>query len=87
MSYKLDLCKLWCYINVQCMKHVIYAVDICLLATSAIGQRQILEVCFNFSPINDIIFNVVKSVAFQPKKSIVFCSHVKLNYNVLKYIS
>ena len=32
LSNELALCKSRCYINEQCMNHVIYADDICLLA-------------------------------------------------------
>ena len=47
-----------------------------------------LDVCFNFSICNDIIFNPVKSVciAFQNKKSKLFCPNVTLDNNVLEYI-
>ena len=40
LSNELALCKSVCYINEQCMNHVIYADDICLLAPSAIGLQQ-----------------------------------------------
>ena len=65
-----------------------YADDICLLAPSAIGLQEVLDVCFNFCICNDIIFNPVKSVcvAFQPKKSKLFCHNVTLDNNVLEYI-
>ena len=73
LSNELALCKSGCYINEQCVNHVIYADDICLLAPSAIGLQQMLDVCFNFSICNDITFNPVKSVcvAFQPKKKFI----------------
>ena len=48
LSNELALCKSGCYINEQCMNHVIYADDICLLAPSAIGLQQMLDVCLNF---------------------------------------
>ena len=88
MSNELALSKSGCYINKQCMNHVIYADDICLLVPSAIGLQQMLDVCLNFSICNDIIFNPVKSVciAFQPKKSKLFCPNVTLDNNVLEYI-
>ena len=88
LSNELALCKSGCYINEQCMNHVIYADDICLLAPIAIGLQQMLDVCLNFSICNDIIFNPVKSVciAFQPKKSKLFCPNVTLDNNVLEYI-
>ena len=74
LSNELALCKSECYISEQCMNYVIYADDICLLAPKAIDLQQMLDVCFNFSICNDIIFNPVKSVclAFQPKKSKLF---------------
>ena len=77
-----------CYINEQCMNHVIYGDDICLLAPSVIGTQQMLDVCFSFSICNDIIFKPVKSVciAFQPKKSKFFCPNVTLDNNVLECI-
>ena len=68
------------------MNHVIYADAICLLAPSAIGLQQMLDICFNFSMCNDIIFNLhVKfvCVAFQPKKNNLFCPNVTLDNNVL----
>ena len=54
-----------------------------------IGLQQMLDVCFNFSICNDIILNPVKSVcvAFQPKKSKLFCPNVTLDNNVLEYIA
>ena len=35
LSYKLTLCKSWCYIDDKCMNHVMYGDDICLMAPSA----------------------------------------------------
>ena len=49
LSNELVLCKSGCYINEQCMNHVIHVDDICLLAPSAIGLQQMLDVCFNYS--------------------------------------
>ena len=47
LSSELALCKSVCYINEQCMNHVIYEGVICLLAPSVIGLQQMLDVCFN----------------------------------------
>ena len=44
LSNELALCKSGCYINEQCMNHVIYRDDVCLLAPSAIGLLQMLDV-------------------------------------------
>ena len=62
MSYELTLCKSGCYIDDQCVNHVMYADDICLMAPSAIELQKLLDMCFNFSLKNDIMFNPVKSV-------------------------
>ena len=35
LSHELTLCKSGCYIDDQCMNHVMYADDICLMAPSA----------------------------------------------------
>ena len=71
------------------MNHVMYADDICLMATSAIGLEKILGVCFDFSLRNDIMFNPVKSVCvtFKPKNSKFSCPSVRLDSNILEYIS
>ena len=47
---------------------VMYADDICLMAPSAIGLQKMIDVCFNFSLRNDIVFNTVNSVCvtFKP---------------------
>ena len=71
------------------MNHVIYADDLCLLAPSPIiGLQQMLDVCFNISICNGILFLPVKSVcvASQPKKSQLVCPNVTLDNNVLEYI-
>ena len=85
LSNELALCKSGCYINES---YVIYGDDICLLAPSAIGLQEMLDVCFNISICDDIIFNPVKyvCVAFQPKKSKLFGPNVTLDNNVLEYI-
>ena len=62
LSQDLATCKSGCYINEQCMNHVMYADDICLLAPSAIGLQRLLDVCFDFSIRNNIMFNPIKSV-------------------------
>ena len=44
------------------MNHVMYADDICLMSSSAIGLQRMLDVCLDFSIRNDIKFNPIKSV-------------------------
>ena len=54
--------KVGCYIDGQCMNHVMYADDICLLAPTAIAMQQLLGICNDYSVANDIIFNPLKSL-------------------------
>ena len=78
LSRELTLCNSGCYIDHQCMNHVMYADDICLMAPSAIGLQKMLDVCFDFSLRNDIMFNPVKSVCvtFKPKNCKLSCPSV-----------
>ena len=59
----------------QCINHVMYADDICLLAPSALWLK-LIEMCYNFCQVNAIIFNSLKSgyVVFRPKRCKLFCS-------------
>ena len=51
-----------CFIEHQCINHVMYADNMCLLDTSALGLQKLLDVCYNFSQCHDIVFNSLKSV-------------------------
>ena len=46
LSYELTLCKSGCYIDDQCMNHIIDADDICVVAPSAIGLQKNLRCVF-----------------------------------------
>ena len=85
LSQDLAICKSGCYINEQCMNHVMYADDICLLALSAIGLQRLLDVCFDFSTRNDIMFNPIKSVCvvFKSKGNKLYCPI--LDCDILEY--
>ena len=69
------------------MNHVMYADDICLLAPSAIGRQRLLDVCFDFSIRNNIIFNPINSVcvAFKSRSNKLYCSIVSLDCDILEY--
>ena len=88
LSRDLAMCKSGCYIDDQCINHVMYADDICLLAPSAIGLQRMLDLCFDFSIRNDIKFNPIKSVCivFKPKNNKLCCPNVRLDRNILEYI-
>ena len=87
LSQDLAMCKSVCYINEQCMNHVMYADDICLLAPSAIGLQRLLDVCFDFSIKNDIMVNPIKSVCvvFKSKSNKLYCPTVSLDCDILEY--
>ena len=53
-----------------------------------IGLQKMLDVCFDLSLRNDIMFNPVKSVCvFKPKNSKLSCPSIRLDSNILEYIS
>ena len=89
LSHELTLCKSGCYVDDQCMNHVMYADDIYLMAPSAISLQKMLDVYFDFSLRNDIMFKPVKSVCvtFKSKNSKLSCPGVRLDSNILEYIS
>ena len=69
-----------CYIDGQCMNHVMYADDICLFAPTAIAMQQLLEICNDYGVDNDITFNPLKAVCsvFRPAKYKLFCPRVRI---------
>ena len=87
LSQYLAKCKSGCYINEQCMNHVMYADDICFLAPNAIGLHRMLNASFNFSIRNDIMFNPIKSicVVIKSKSNKLYCPTVSLDCDILEY--
>ena len=47
-----------CYIDGQCMKNLMYADDICILAPTA--MQQLLDICNDYGVVNDNTFNTLK---------------------------
>ena len=43
-----------CYIDGQCMNHLMYADDICILAPTAIAMKQLLDICNDYGVANYI---------------------------------
>ena len=78
LSRLLVMNNVGCYIDVQCMNHLMYADDICLLAPTAIAMQQLLDICNDYGVANDITFNPLKSVylVFRPAKYKLFCPRV-----------
>ena len=69
LTSKLIDCKAACYIDMQCINHVLYANDICLIAPTATAMQCMLDICYNYGLDNDVLFNLLKSVCmlFKPK--------------------
>ena len=80
LSSALSHCKAGCYINEQCMNHTMYADDICVMAPTAIALQKLLDVCFEYSIANDLLFNPVKSVCivFKPCRFKLYCPTVSI---------
>ena len=68
LSGALSLCKAGCYIDDQCMNHLMYADDICVMAPTAIALQKLLDVCYEYGITNDLIYNPLKSVCKNKNK-------------------
>ena len=81
LSKQLSDARSGCFKGHQCINHVMYVDDICLLAPSALGLQRLLEMCYDFSQDNDVILNSLKSVyvVFRPKRYKLFCPPVYLH--------
>ena len=80
LSRLLVMSNVGCYIDGQCMNHLMYADDIFLLTPTAIAMQQLLDICDDYGVANDITFNSLKSVClvFRPAKYKLFCPHVHI---------
>ena len=88
LTDKLIACNAGCYFNSMCIKHVMYADDICLLAPTASAMQSLLDVCYEYGTDNDILFNPIKSVCtvFYPKANKLYIPTVFIGQEALKYI-
>ena len=88
LSDQLMLCNSGCYVDDVCINHVMYADDICLLAPSANAMQILLDTCYSYGLIHDIVFNPLKSVCmvFKPKSHKLFCPLVKIGDEILKIV-
>ena len=89
LSSALSHCKAGCYINEQCMNHIMYADDVCVMAPTAIALQKLLDVCFEYSIANDLLFNPVKSVCivFKPCRFKLYCPTVSIGTERLTYVN
>ena len=67
LSVCITQCKTGCHLNETVINHVMY-----LMAPSAIALEKMLNLCYEFSLSNDIIFHPIKSqsMAFKPNRFI-----------------
>ena len=59
LSVCLTQSKAGCHLNETVINHVMYADDICLMAPSAIALQEMLNMSYEFSQSNNIIFNPI----------------------------
>ena len=87
LSDKLVKCKVECYIDNLCMKHVMYADDICLMAPSPAALQELIDICYYFSVQNDVFFNSSKSycMVFKPKSYVLSCPRLYMDNQLLKH--
>ena len=88
LSVCLTQCKARCDLNETVTNHVMYADDICLMASSAIALQKMLNLCFECSQSNDIISNPIKSqcMVIKPNRFKLYCPAVSLNKNIINYV-
>ena len=89
LSVCLTQCNEGCHLNETITNHAIYADDICLMAPpSALALQKMLNLCYEFSQYNDIIFNPIKSkyMVFKPSQFQLYCPVVYLNGNIMDYV-
>ena len=62
LSKKLIVSNADCYFNSMSINHVMYANDLCLLATTVSTMQYLLDVCQEYGTDNDILFNPIKFI-------------------------
>ena len=77
-------------INDKCIKHIMYADDICLMAPTGTAMQNLLDVCHNYGAENDFFkFNPLKSVCivYKPKYYKLFCPSVSIGSEALRFVN
>ena len=75
-----------CQIDNVCVNHVMYAVDICLMAPSPAALQKLINICYDFSLQNNLTFNSSKSfcMVFKPR---LYMNNEKIDYtDSIKYL-
>ena len=89
LSGALSHCKAGCYITEQCINHIMYTDDICVIAPTTIALQKLLDVCFEYSIANDLLFNPVKAVCivFKHCRFKLYCPTVSIETELLTYVN
>ena len=72
----------------QCINHVLYADDTCLMAPTFTAMQCMLDICYNYDLDNDVLLNPLKSVCmvFKPKGYKLYRPNIMIGTEVLKYV-
>ena len=72
----------------QCINHVLYADDTCLMAPTVTAMQCMLDICYNYDLDNDVLHNPLKSVCmvFKPKGYKLYRPNIMIGTEVLKYV-
>ena len=64
-----------------------YADDICLMTSSPAALEELIDICYDFSVLNDLSFNSSKlyGMVFKPKSYKLSCPKLYMDNQVLKY--
>jgi len=87
LSNLLHNLNIGCFVGFTCVNHLFYADDICLLAPSAMGLQQLINVCEQYGSEHDILYNPIKSkcMAVLPNRYKLTVPTVTLNNIDLEY--
>ena len=72
----------------QCINHVVYTDDICLMVPTATAMQCMLDICYNYCLDNDVLFNPLKWVCilFKPKRYYLYRPNIMIGTEDLKYV-
>ena len=72
----------------QCINHVLYADDICIITPTSTAMQCMLDICHNYDLDNDVLFHPFNSVCMLLKlKGYKLCRlNIMIGTDVLKYV-
>jgi hypothetical protein len=90
LSFLLRESLLGCYLNGICFNHLLYADDAVLIATSPHALQKLIDICYEFSCENELVFSAKKTKVMRISHNLpknVECPHFYLNTNKLPLVS